>query len=112
MCAEDNRLDSLCPATRRLVVWLLVGSSCEVCRRRLMLRGVCFTYGTMFALESLSIAGESYANSERVRRACDFLVDKQKPDGGWGETYMVCWSSGTLRQCSRAVVRYDGIRST
>ena len=52
-------------------------------------RGVCFTYGTMFALESLSIAGESYDNSERVRRACDFLIEKQKADGGWGETYMV-----------------------
>lgn len=43
----------------------------------------------MFALESLSIAGENHANSERVRRACNFLVSKQMEDGGWGETYMV-----------------------
>ena len=43
----------------------------------------------MFALESLAIAGENCANSERVRRACDFLVSKQMSDGGWGETYMV-----------------------
>lgn len=43
----------------------------------------------MFALESLAIAGENYANSERVRRACLFLVDHQMDDGGWGETYMV-----------------------
>ncbi|ORY28503.1 terpenoid cyclases/protein prenyltransferase alpha-alpha toroid [Naematelia encephala] len=52
--------------------------------------GVCFTYATMFALESLAIAGETCANSERVRRACDFLVSKQMADGGWGETYMSC----------------------
>ncbi|KAK1925398.1 terpenoid cyclases/protein prenyltransferase alpha-alpha toroid [Papiliotrema laurentii] len=52
--------------------------------------GVCFTYATMFALESLAIAGENHANSERVRRACDFLLSKQMPDGGWGETYMSC----------------------
>jgi lanosterol synthase len=51
--------------------------------------GVCFTYATMFALESLAIAGETYDNSERVRRACGFLISKQMEDGGWGETYMV-----------------------
>ncbi|WOO77353.1 Lanosterol synthase [Vanrija pseudolonga] len=52
--------------------------------------GICFTYATMFALESLAIAGETCANSERVRRACDFLLSKQKSDGGWGETYLSC----------------------
>ena len=43
----------------------------------------------MFALESLAIAGEEYANSQRVRRACTFLIGHQMSDGGWGETYMV-----------------------
>jgi len=43
----------------------------------------------MFALESLGIAGETYENSERVQRACEFLRSKQMDDGGWGETYMV-----------------------
>jgi lanosterol synthase len=52
-------------------------------------RGICFTYATMFALESLAIAGETHENSAAVRRACDFLVAKQMEDGGWGETYMV-----------------------
>ncbi|WWD18426.1 hypothetical protein CI109_102876 [Kwoniella shandongensis] len=52
--------------------------------------GICFTYATMFALESLSIAGETWANSEGVKLACDFLVKKQMADGGWGETYMSC----------------------
>jgi hypothetical protein len=51
--------------------------------------GICFTYATMFALEALSLNGETYATSKSARRACDFLVEHQMKDGGWGETYMV-----------------------
>jgi lanosterol synthase len=52
--------------------------------------GICFTYAGMFALESLACAGETHANSSRVRRACKFFLDKQMEDGGWGETYRSC----------------------
>ncbi|KAH7101707.1 terpene synthase [Auriculariales sp. MPI-PUGE-AT-0066] len=52
--------------------------------------GICFTYATMFALESLTLVGETYDNSERVRRACTFLVKHQMADGGWGESYKSC----------------------
>lgn len=52
--------------------------------------GICFTYAGMFALESLACGGETYANSERVRRACKFFLDHQMEDGGWGETYRSC----------------------
>jgi hypothetical protein len=51
--------------------------------------GICFTYATMFATESLSLVGENYGNSETQRRACDFLLHKQRSDGGWGESYKV-----------------------
>ena len=51
--------------------------------------GVCFTYGTMFALESLATTGETYQNSEYAKRGCDFLVSKQRDDGGWSESYRV-----------------------
>ena len=51
--------------------------------------GICFTYATQFALESLSLVGESYSNSESSRRACEFLIGKQRVDGGWGESYKV-----------------------
>lgn len=44
---------------------------------------------TNFALESLAYAGETHTNSDSVRRACAFLLEKQMEDGGWGETYMV-----------------------
>ncbi|KAF1951577.1 terpene synthase [Byssothecium circinans] len=52
--------------------------------------GICFTYGTMFALEGLAATGHTYATSEAVRRACHFLLDKQKDDGGWGEHWESC----------------------
>ncbi|KAI0714170.1 lanosterol synthase [Cerioporus squamosus] len=52
--------------------------------------GICFTYATQFALESLSLVGETYVNSASARKACDFLIGKQRADGGWGESYKCC----------------------
>ncbi|KAL2917348.1 Lanosterol synthase (Oxidosqualene--lanosterol cyclase) [Polyrhizophydium stewartii] len=51
---------------------------------------ICFTYAALFAIESLSSVGETYDNSDNVRRGCDFLVSKQMADGGWGESYRAC----------------------
>jgi len=44
----------------------------------------------MFAIESLATQDETHANSERVRRACSFFLDRQNADGGWGESYRSC----------------------
>jgi len=52
--------------------------------------GVCFTYATMFALESLSLNNETYKNSLSVKKACRFLLDRQMADGGWGESFKSC----------------------
>jgi lanosterol synthase len=52
--------------------------------------GICITYATQFALESLSLVGETYETSPHSRRACDFLLKKQRADGGWGESYKSC----------------------
>ncbi|KAI4687077.1 uncharacterized protein J4E84_005448 [Alternaria hordeiaustralica] len=65
--------------------------------------GICFTYAGMFALESLKCSGEQYSNSERVRRACQFFLDKQMEDGGWGETYKSC-ETGVWQQHPRSQV--------
>jgi lanosterol synthase len=51
--------------------------------------GICFTYATMFAIESLKSVGETWESSERVKRACAFLLDMRMADGGWGESYKV-----------------------
>jgi lanosterol synthase len=50
--------------------------------------GICFTYAAMFALESLASVGETYENSDNSRSGCDFLIEKQQADGGWGESYL------------------------
>ncbi|KAI9647675.1 hypothetical protein NHQ30_004060 [Ciborinia camelliae] len=52
--------------------------------------GICFTYAGMFALESLASIGETYENSEHVKKGCDFFISKQRSDGGWSESYKSC----------------------
>ncbi|KAI0123345.1 terpenoid cyclases/protein prenyltransferase alpha-alpha toroid [Xylariales sp. AK1849] len=52
--------------------------------------GICFTYATMFALESLSSIGETYSTSSYAKRGCEFLVSRQRDDGGWSESYRSC----------------------
>ncbi|KAI3443471.1 hypothetical protein Pfo_000136 [Paulownia fortunei] len=44
--------------------------------------GVCFTYGTWYAVAGLKCSA--------LRKACEFLISKQLPDGGWGESYQSC----------------------
>jgi len=56
---------------------------------------VCFTYATWFGVEAISKAkGKGYYDDDviaaSITKACAFLVDKQKADGGWGETFESC----------------------
>ncbi|KAI8899186.1 terpenoid cyclases/protein prenyltransferase alpha-alpha toroid [Globomyces pollinis-pini] len=64
--------------------------------------GICFTYAMFFAMESLASVGENYENSETVAKACNFIVEKQMIDGGWGETYKSCetgiWNNSVQSQ--------------
>ncbi|XP_028785794.1 lupeol synthase [Neltuma alba] len=50
--------------------------------------GICYTYGTWFAVEGLTSCGRNYQNCEALRKACRFLLSKQLPNGGWGESYL------------------------
>ncbi|EOY17082.1 Cycloartenol synthase 1 [Theobroma cacao] len=52
--------------------------------------GVCFTYGTWFGVKGLVAAGNNFNNCSSIRKACDFLLSKQLPSGGWGESYLSC----------------------
>ncbi|KAM3507803.1 hypothetical protein MY11210_007006 [Beauveria gryllotalpidicola] len=52
--------------------------------------GICFTYATMFALESMASIGETYGTSNVSKRGCEFLLSKQRADGGWSESYKAC----------------------
>lgn len=51
--------------------------------------GVCFTYGTWFGIEGLMAAGES-KNSPAIQKSLEFILSKQNPNGGWGESYLAC----------------------
>jgi cycloartenol synthase len=50
---------------------------------------VCFLYGTWFGVEGLIAAGEA-PDSYSVRKATEFIISKQNPNGGWGESYVAC----------------------
>ena len=63
-------------------IWLLL----YICRTGYW--GICFTYGTWFAVEALATCGKTYNNSPSLRKACKFLLSKQLEDGGWGESYL------------------------
>ncbi|XP_009364429.2 beta-amyrin synthase isoform X1 [Pyrus x bretschneideri] len=52
--------------------------------------GVCFTYGTWFALKGLAAAGKTYYNCPAMRNGVNFLLATQGDDGGWGESYLSC----------------------
>jgi squalene/oxidosqualene cyclase-like protein len=51
--------------------------------------GVNFTYGIFHVVKGLRAAGVP-ADDPQLRRAADWLVQHQKPDGGWGEHYRSC----------------------
>ncbi|KAI8565908.1 hypothetical protein RHMOL_Rhmol03G0297400 [Rhododendron molle] len=51
---------------------------------------VCFTYGAWFGIKGLVAAGKNYLNCSGIRRACDFLLSRQRASGGWGESYLSC----------------------
>ncbi|XVF86435.1 hypothetical protein PTKIN_Ptkin18bG0040000 [Pterospermum kingtungense] len=50
--------------------------------------GVCFIYGTWFALAGLVAAGKTYNNCVAIRKGVGFLLKTQTDDGGWGESYL------------------------
>ncbi|XP_057453971.1 beta-amyrin synthase-like [Lotus japonicus] len=52
--------------------------------------GICFIYGTWFALGGLEAAGKTYANCAAIRKGVKFLLTTQSKDGGWGESYLSC----------------------
>lgn len=54
---------------------------------------VCFTYGTWFAVEALTHYLPRQASARfktALHKACEFLVSRQNPDGGWGEKFESC----------------------
>lgn len=74
---------------------------------------VCYTYGTWFAVEALAIkqsavdSQQSAMNAEiknALRRAGEFLLSKQNPDGGWGESFESCIQKRYIPHAASQVV--------
>ena len=51
--------------------------------------GVQFIYGTFFGVRGLLAAG-ARPDDPALRLACEWLLDRQRPDGGWGEHHSGC----------------------
>ncbi|KAM1219970.1 hypothetical protein ACFX2G_047976 [Malus domestica] len=58
--------------------------------------GVCYTYGTWFALGGLTAAGKTFSNCAAMSKAISFLLAIQKENGGWGESYLSCPKRSTF----------------
>ncbi|KAF9786352.1 lanosterol synthase [Thelephora terrestris] len=67
--------------------------------------GICFTYAAQFALESLSLVGETYETSDYSRKGCEFLLKHQRQDGGWGESWESCATLEWVEQGDAQVVQ-------
>jgi squalene-hopene/tetraprenyl-beta-curcumene cyclase len=57
--------------------------------------GTNYIYGTWSVLAALNAAGTD-PGAREIRRAVRWLVDRQRPDGGWGESAQSYWP-GSLR---------------
>ncbi|MGH8512391.1 MAG: squalene--hopene cyclase, partial [Gammaproteobacteria bacterium] len=51
--------------------------------------GVYLIYGTMFGVRGLLAAGTPVFHPS-IRKACRWLLARQRPDGGWGEHHSGC----------------------
>ena len=51
--------------------------------------GVQYIYGTFFGIRGL-IAGGARPSDPALRSACQWLLDRQREDGGWGEHHSGC----------------------
>ena len=51
--------------------------------------GVQYIYGTFFGIRGLLAAGAA-PGDPALRAACRWLLDRQQPDGGWGEHHRGC----------------------
>lgn len=68
---------------------------------------VCFTYGTWFGIEGLMATGAPTDPKIKaaIDRACQFLVQHQMEDGGWGESYRSCEEQRYVQHESSQVIQ-------
>ncbi|KAG2664954.1 hypothetical protein I3760_16G106800 [Carya illinoinensis] len=73
--------------------------------------GVCYSYGTWFGVAGLVGCGRNYKNCAALRKACDFFISKQLPNGGWGESYLSCNNKVHVCVCMNNLFQIKRIRA-
>ncbi len=66
--------------------------------------GVQFIYGTFFGIRGLLAAG-ARPDDPALRSACQWLLDRQQEDGGWGEHYRGCYTGQYVEHKESQVVQ-------
>ena len=66
--------------------------------------GVQFIYGTYFGIRGLLAAGAS-PDDPALRAACQWLLDRQRDDGGWGEHYRGCYTGEYVPHTESQVIQ-------
>ncbi len=66
--------------------------------------GVQFIYGTFFGIRGLAAAG-ARPGDPALRLACRWLLDRQRPDGGWGEHHSGCLTGRYVAHTESQVIQ-------
>jgi lanosterol synthase len=66
--------------------------------------GVQYIYGTFFGVRGLLAAGAS-PGDPALRAACHWLLDRQLPDGGWGEHHSGCLTARYVAHTESQVIQ-------
>ncbi len=66
--------------------------------------GVQFIYGTFFGIRGLLAAGAG-PGDPALRSACQWLLDRQREDGGWGEHYRGCYTGQYVEHYESQVIQ-------
>ena len=66
--------------------------------------GVQYIYGTLFGIRGLLAAGAA-PGDPALRAACRWLLDRQQPDGGWGEHHSGCLTGRYVAHTESQVIQ-------
>ena len=65
--------------------------------------GVNFLYGTLFGIRGLLAAGAP-PHDPRIRKACSWIIARQREDGGWGEHHAGCLTGAYVEHQESQVI--------
>ncbi|MBW4622027.1 MAG: hypothetical protein KME17_22065 [Cyanosarcina radialis HA8281-LM2] len=97
--SDDREIDN---AVRRGKTWLHHQQQPDGCWAGFW--GVNFIYGTMFGIQGL-LAFREAVDDLAIAKACDWLLSKQRADGGWGEHFEGCLTQKYVEHTESQVIQ-------